>query len=267
MSYVVDITGQRFGRLVVMAYSHSSYWHCECDCGNRRTVFSGSLKSGATRSCGCLRQETTRRRARDLHGQRFDRLVVIEEAPRKGYARFWRCQCDCGQVTVTSQGNLTSGATASCGCKLREAQRSAAQHAITTHGLSKHPLYPTWRHMMERCYNVNNPGYKNYGGRGIAVCERWHNIAQFIQDMGNRPPKTTIERLNNDGNYEPQNCIWATQTAQVRNRRNTTTVTYQGVTKPLATFCQEHGVPYKVVHDRLYRYHWSLERALTTSVA
>jgi hypothetical protein len=150
---------------------------------------------------------------RDLTGKRFGKLVAQSFAGRgSSHAVLWFCICDCGQTTVKRDCNLLSGRTKSCGCH-------GVQHGHTTKdGYS--PTYTTWRCMKIRCLNPEHDKYKFYGGRGIAICDRWINsFENFLADMGPRPEGATIDRINPDGDYEPGNCRWATWDEQKRNKR------------------------------------------------
>lgn len=200
----------------------------------------------------------------NIAGQRFGRLVVLgREGRDKRNQATWRCQCDCGGTLIANTRALRSGNTRSCGCLHKEITRAR----LLTHGEGRTwaitPEYRSWRSMITRCYNSNLPSYKNYGARGISVCGRWRNSYEaFLQDMGRRPTlKHTLDRIDNDGNYEPSNCRWATRTGQVRNRRDTRRVVVNGISLSLAQACEERGLPYDTVHDRLER-GWSVERAL-----
>jgi hypothetical protein len=164
----------------------------------------------------------------DLTGRRFGRLVVLQRGgtARNGHASWW-CRCDCGEQRVMVGGDLRSGATTSCGCLGAELTAARAVTRNATHGLAYHALYACWASMHDRCRNPNHAAYHNYGGRGIAVCDRWtgrDGFPTFLADMGERPEDLTLERIDNDGNYEPGNCCWATRSQQRRNSRPSTWV-------------------------------------------
>lgn len=152
----------------------------------------------------------------DLTKERFERLVVIERAEnnKHGHAR-WKCQCDCGKITIVSSRNLVTGNTKSCGCLSAETRKKVN----TKHGMCRSVEYNTWRGMLERCNNPKNIAYQRYGGRNITVCDRWYKFENFFEDMGFRPKELTIERRDNEEGYSKTNCYWANKTVQSRNRR------------------------------------------------
>jgi len=180
------------------------------------------------------------------NGTRFGRLVVNEEvAPKKSHRRF-RCVCDCGNVVVVHLSALRSGLSRSCGCLRRE--------LATTHGRSwkgqQTPEYRTWTHMRSRCRSK----HKNYGGRGIKVCKRWdESFEAFLSDMGPKPPGTSIDRIDNDGDYEPGNCRWAPMRTQIRNVRHNVWIWYKGRRCLLIEAAEAEGFPVETARGRKKR--------------
>lgn len=155
---------------------------------------------------------------KDISGQRFGRLVALE---RHGTSQptMWLCRCDCGATTAVRSRSLVAGLTRSCWCFRREVVAQLGKRAAT-HGQTDTPTWRSWKSMLDRCTYPSSIGWKNYGGRGITVCERWRSFANFLADMGERPPGKTLDRKENDLGYSKANCRWATPKQQADNRRS-----------------------------------------------
>ena len=200
----------------------------------------------------------------DLVGLRVNFLTVLERTEKRaGPSVLWRCRCICGRDDVLVRAYLLkSGRIKSCGCKTKEILRAAR----STHGLSRNPdtrpTFMVWRHMRERCEKPKHKSFANYGGRGISVCERWRDFGAFFNDMGPVPPGGTIERIDNEGNYEPGNCRWATAKEQANNRRSNRLVTFMGETKTLMQWAESAGLSFDTF-DRRLSLGWSMEDALS----
>ena len=201
----------------------------------------------------------------DLTGQKFGRLTVIERAPSKGNRTMWLCRCDCdGKIVTVAGGNLKNGHTRSCGC-LNDEKRSERK---LQHGMSDTPLYETWLSRLRRCYVANCPTYHDYGARGIKVCERWHDFSLFYNDVSKMPhfgePGYSLDRVDNDGDYEPSNCRWATNKEQSNNRRSNIVIKYCGKEQTLKQWADELGLNYEKTRKRIRDRNWSVEKAFTT---
>jgi len=199
-------------------------------------------------------------------GTRFGKLIVLREGKRVKFPcgqshSTSECQCDCGNMIETLDNNLVRGTTRSCGCL----QRQLISERSSTHGYSGSRIYILWSRMHNRCRNPGDKSFPYYGGRGIRVCERWKKFENFIADMGEKPHGKTLNRIDNDGNYSPENCQWSTIKEQNRNSRNNRIITVFGGTGCVSELCERFGVNYRLVSDRLKK-NWSAERAFTEPV-
>lgn len=184
-------------------------------------------------------------------GDKFGRLTAICPTDQRiSGSIVWKCICDCGNEKMVSRLCLVTAKVKSCGCLNLQSQRETH----TKHGMHATPTWHAWKDMKARCSNPNLPNYQSYGGRGITVCERWRTSFQnFLQDMGVRPDEMTIERIDNNGNYEPGNCRWATRFEQASNTRRNRFVEIAGQRKTVSQLAREIGVSRHFVRDRLNR--------------
>lgn len=179
-------------------------------------------------------------RREEIINKRFGKILVVDTILSKNYGIICVCNCDCGNEINLYPSQLKT--RKDCGCV----------PVNTKHGYSRTNEYSIWNAMMRRCYNENNFAYKNYGGRGILVCERWHIVGNFINDMGVRPSKNhSIDRIDNNGNYCPENCRWVTQKEQCRNKRTNIIITIKGETNTLSYWCDFFKINRSVIIGRI----------------
>ena len=197
----------------------------------------------------------------DLTGNKYGLLTVIsrsENAPN-GVA-VWKCKCECGNITFVRGNNLKSGGVKSCGCL-----RKIVNKRRTTHNMSKTRLYREWTSIKARCCYNSQKGYKSYGKRGIKVCDEWvdsfETFASWATSTGYQDD-LTIERIDNNKGYNPDNCKWIPLSEQSKNRRSNILVEYNGEIHNLSEWCKAFGVDYRLVHNRIYKNGWSFERAM-----
>jgi hypothetical protein len=264
--------GTVFGKLTVLnespktAYGERRF-RCQCECGEIRDFFLGNLRRGLTVSCGCYNNEKRYRKTLAVHpGQRFRKWVVIKEAepatfPSGQRTRMVTCQCECGTIRDVSLNSLRQGGTSHCGCEAAQ----VASARFTTHGLSDHPLAGIWCAMISRCENSDNPGYHNYGGRGITVCAEWkESLSAFVAwaEQNGWQKGLQIDRINNDCGYAPENCRFVTGTINSRNTRHNRIITAHGMTKCLAEWAEYSGLPACLISSRIDS-GWSEEDAVS----
>lgn len=197
----------------------------------------------------------------DLTGQRFGRLVVLRRAANHGVRVTWECRCDCGNTCEVTSDRLRRGVTHSCGCYHRECVAKMAKTIGIKHGYYGTRLYTTWQSMKQRCYYKGSKNYKNYGARGITICEEWKNSFDNFRKwaFSNGYSDTlTIERKDVNGNYCPENCMWIPPEAQSRNRRGQ--LKYKG--KTISQWAHELGLKRVTVYARCHRYNWDIEEAI-----
>lgn len=239
--------GAKFGRLTfierIPQLTKGNYRGLfRCDCGTEKIFYLQNVRRGLSRSCGCLKTSDWLRSVFEF-GQRFGRLVYVGEAHSRGKARRIVARCDCGVVRDYDSHALVSMGTKSCGCLRLEINRASARAQMTTHGMSKTPTFKSWSGAISRCYTPTDDHYQNYGGRGIAVCERWRNsFENFYADMGARPSGMTLDRIYVNGPYAPWNCRWATNIEQSNNRRANQYVTRDGRTQTVTQWAREFGI-------------------------
>lgn len=198
----------------------------------------------------------------DIAGQRFGAWTVLHkatDAPARKVA-YWECRCDCGTVRDVDGGRLRKGLSESCGCQAPE--KIGAAHV--KHGLYGTLTYRIWRGMKQRCQNPKARDYSDYGGRGIAVCERWQRFENFAADMGEAPAGMTIERKDNNAGYAPDNCRWATPEEQQLNTRRNRRVAHAGKEQTVTEWAREYGIPSATLFARLNK-GWDMARALGPS--
>ena len=284
MGKIQDLTGQRFGKLKVVErtedhISSSGYkyvmWRCQCDCGNFINVRTTDLKNNHTQSCGCLHKEMlSKAKLIDLTGQVYGRLTVIKRvddyiSPSGDRKVQWLCKCKCGKEVIVTGNNLRKGNSKSCGCYNRE----LLAKINLTHNASNTRLYHIWTCMKDRCYNPKNKKYKDYGGRGIIICDEWINdfeaFANWAYDNGYienvSRGECTIDRIDVNGNYCQQNCRWVNQKVQTNNKRNNHYITYNGETHTVTEWNNILGYKKGVLSRRIFN-GWSIEDAFTKPV-
>ncbi len=258
MSKVINLTGQRFGRLTVIKRfpndkNNSATWLCKCDCGNTKIVRGIDLTRGMTKSCGCFRHEF---RTQDFTGMRFGKLTVLRKITTNGgHGTLWECQCDCGNIVSVRHDSLKTGHTSSCGCY----NKSGKSHI--RHGKTNTRIHRIWNAMKQRCTNPNCKAWKNYGGREITICDEWNGKDGFENfyewsSLHGYTDELTIDRIDVNGNYCPENCRWVTRKEQQNNRRANVVITYNNEKHTLTEWADILGVNSATLINR-HRLGWN----------
>ena len=195
----------------------------------------------------------------DISGEVFGRLTVHNVVKRNKHNQLiWRCTCECGTECEALGFLLRRGEKQSCGCL----QKEAIAKVNYRHGKTRTKIYGIWRAMMQRCYDNNSHAYARYGGRGIAVCDKWKSFDGFYADMGDKPDGMSLERIDNNGGYTPENVVWASQKTQSNNRRSNVILEYMGRKQTMQQWADESGLKIQTIWARLNR-GWSVDRAIS----
>ena len=245
--------GQKYNKLTILDFEKRGkrgYYLCKCDCGELKWIGCDHILDSKTKSCGC---ERTKERHTDMSGMKFGRLTIIKEVERRNGRIAWECKCDCGNTIVITSENLKYGHTQSCGCY----QRERAKEAHTKHGDTKSRLFMILQDMKARCYNPKNNRYYRYGARGICICEKWLdkengyiNFKKWAIENG-YADNLTIDRIDVNGNYEPENCKWSTNKEQSNNRSTNRYIEYNGQKKTMSEWSDITGIAYHTIQNRL----------------
>lgn len=192
----------------------------------------------------------------------FGRWKIIKEEKTKGGRAGFLCVCSCGNSRVVCKDHLKSGRSTSCGCVRNEKSSARMKKVNLTHGMARTPTHISWVSMKQRCNNQNSPSFFRYGGRQIKVCKRWVSFKNFFEDMGKRPKGTSLDRIDNNGNYNKNNCRWTNRFVQTNNRRTNKLITFKNTTHTLAEWERLKGFRSGLIASRLLR-GWSEERSLS----
>lgn len=269
MAKLRDLIGEQFGLLTVIRRADNDEqgrvcWVCMCDCGNPnpRIVRGQNLINGKTISCGCIKRK---KEAKNLVGMKFGMLSVISRAEDNigndgKNVIMWNCVCECGNKTIVDGRSLKKGHTKSCGCLQGE------HHNDSSHILGKTRLYRIWTNMKQRCYNPNNSNFKNYGAKGVTICEEWKNSYTKFKEWATNNgynDTLTVDRINVNDNYYPENCRWISLREQENNKSVNHFITFNGETLTLAEWNRKLGFKRGVLEYRLKK-GWDIEKAITT---
>ena len=254
-----DYTGQKFNKLTGIRFAELRnkrvFWEFKCDCGNNKIINASSVAAGCTKSCGCL---DFKKAIKDYTNNTYHRLTAVKFIERKNAQTLWEFKCKCGETKKANIFNVTRGLTKSCGCLQKETAPNK------THGGTGTRLHDIWRGMKMRCYNPNVKRYNRYGGRGVTICSEWRNDFAVFRDWAlanGYTDELTIDRRDNDGNYEPENCKWSTWKEQANNKGNNHPIAHKGITLNVGQWSEKYKIPCGSLLNRLRR-GLSMEKAL-----
>ena len=278
MAKLIDLTGMEFDNFTVLRKGngritkggqHKTTWICRCVCGKEFEVDAQAIKRNSVKSCGCMRYKNREKIYPDLLGKKFGRLTVVKRIPqeeREKPKKIWMCQCECGNFISLSADKLNRGHTQSCGCLKKEYKKKIG-NLNKKYQHTDRRIYGIYRAMISRCYNPKSKAYERYGGRGIMVCNEWRG--EFGYDYfyewsvsNGYKENLTIDRINVNGNYEPENCRWITNQEQQYNKRTNNYAEYNGEIKPLKQWSRELNIPYQKLRYRYFQKKMSIEEIL-----
>lgn len=259
-----NLVGKRFGKLVVLSLApktknRSTIWLCKCDCGNQKVVRNKNLIEGIVTNCGCLSKNNL------IENQKIGRLTLIKKIPACRGAN-WECLCDCGNCLIVKEYQLKNGIIKSCGCLKEE----YAQKGNVVHGFNKTRIQEIYHSMKMRCYNNKHIHYKNYGGRGITICDEWlgkdglKNFGNWALNNG-YADNLSIDRIDNNQNYCPQNCKWSTSFEQQNNTRYNYKIEYNGETLSLSQTARKYNLTVSTLWNRLKKWK-DVKKAIETPI-
>ena len=256
----IDMTGQQFGYLKVNSYSHTenkrAFWNCTCVCGKDIVCKGKLLRNGHIKSCGCMKNKmVSDAKIDNMKGRKIGRLYFKEYIGLLNHHALWLCQCDCGNECIVKASSVKSGTTSSCGCLAHDIlmERNCKHNCVYL------PIYTCYHNMISRCTNKNTTHYKDYGGRGIKICDEWldkdfgfKNFYDWAMKNGYNE-ELTIDRIDFNGNYEPNNCRWATIKEQANNTRKNIFVNYDDEKYTLMQLSEKFGLVYATTLARHHK--------------
>lgn len=276
MGKIIDLTGQRFGLLTVIKkseiYNNNTLWLCQCDCGNLIKKTKHQLERVKIASCGCYYKNPKNRIKEDLTGKKFNNLLVIEYYGVTGRRRQkWKCLCDCGNYTIVDSTHLKNSHTKSCGCVMKDNQKNIGKLNYVN-GLSQTRIGRIYCNMINRCRNKKIPMYKYYGARGIKFCNEWHPLKNGFKNFcdwafeNGYSEDLTLDRIDNNGNYEPNNCRWVDIITQANNKRNVKRFNYKGEYLTLSQISRKYNIKYSCLISRVKLLSWDINKAVETPI-